>query len=284
MLPTGINPNLVRTGGTLSTEQITEMLKVGRVLDVEVISIFGERAILSLGRNFRLEATLQTPLKEGQKVKVQVQPRSDGQAQQGNDSRQVVLKLVAAGTAHEGLIYIRTQPSPASTSAPALPQAQLATTLSPQTLGGQPAQPGVQTPATTPQAQPQAGQPVLNWIPIPLPQGGQAWAQIHVQEDGRKPSSSESHGAHHQVRIWWETPGVGPVQVTMDAADSTLTALFTVMVPQTRQPLEQALPHLRERLNQAGFTDTRLGARQSMQHEMVGPVRLDDSPRLDRRA
>jgi hypothetical protein len=280
VFPTGINPNLVRSGGTLSTEQITELLKVGRVLDVEVISVFGERAILSFGRNLRLEVTIQTLLKEGQKVKVQVQPRSDGQVQHGTDARSpVILKLVTVGAGHEGLIYVRIQPTPA----PTLPQVQLAGTPSPHTPGSQSAQPGVQTQAT-PQTQPQAGQPVLSWIPISLPQGGQAWAQIYVQEDGRKPKGPESQEAHHQVKIWWETPGVGPVQVTMDAVDSTLTALFTVVVPETRQPLDQALPLLQERLNLAGFTDTRLGTRQSVQNEMVGPVRLDDSSRLDRRA
>jgi len=249
----------MRAAGNVATEQLTEMLKVGRVLDVEVLSVFGDRAILSFGRNLRLEVTLQTPLKEGQKVKVQVQPRSDGQAHPGSDTRSsVILKLVSAGGVNEGLIFVRVQPGLTQTSAPAVPQ-------------------------TLPQALPQTGQPVLNWIPIPLPQGGQAWAQIYVQEDGRKPRDPESGGAHHQVRIWWETPGVGPVQVTMDALDTTLTALFAVVIPQTRQPLERALPRLQERLNRAGFTDTRLGTRQSMPNETVGPLRLDDYSRLDRR-
>jgi len=257
MFPTGINPNLVRAGGNLSSEQITEMLRVGRVLDVEVISVFGERAILSLGRNLRIEVTLKTPLKEGEKAQVQVQPRSDGQAH-GSDVRPpVILKLVSAGTAHEGLIYVRTQSGPVPTSGPGLPA------------------------ATLPQSPSQAGQPALSWIPIQLPQGGQAWAQIYVQEEGRKQKGSE---AHHQVKIWWETPGVGPVQVTMDAAETTLTALFTVVAPESRQPLEQALPSLQERLNLIGFTDTRLGTRQAMHNEIVGPVRLDELSRLDRRA
>jgi hypothetical protein len=259
VLPIGINPSLVRVGGNLSTEQMTEMLRVGRVLDVEVLSVFGERAILSFGRNLRLEVTLQTPLKEGQKVKVQVQPGSDGQVQQGNDARSsIILKLVTAGSTNEGLIFVRVHPSPTQTSTPTAP-------------------------LPAPQAQPQPGQPVLNWIPIPLPQGGQAWAQIYVQEDGRKSRDPQSDGAHHQVRIWWETPGVGPVQVTMDAVDTTLTALFAVVQPETRQSLEQALPQLQERLNQAGFTDTRLGTRQSAQNETVGPLRLEDYSRFDRR-
>lgn len=141
-------------------------------------------------------------------------------------------------------------------------------------------QPLVQPPVA--QARSEAGQPPLMWIPIPLENGKQGWAQLQVQEGD--PRAVRDPKATHQIRLWWETPALGQVQVTLDAAGQSLTALFTVLLAQIRQGLEKGLPDLQSRLAAAGFDEVRVGCRQALPGENIGPaVPAEPTARLDRR-
>lgn len=290
MQPTGINPGLLRVLAQHAPDLLTEMLTPGKVLDAEVISRYGDKAIISFGRNLRIEVTLQAPLVEGQKVKVQVQTREQP-APPGESRAPILLKVVSEQAQGEKLVYVPVrsqQPIPSPGQAPSAAQ------TAPQNASASQATPGapqlaaalqlpdapLQPPTQTTQ---QAGQPQVLWLPIPLPQGGQAWAQVHVQEENARKGRAVA-GPVHQVRIFWETPGLGPVQVTMDASATALTALFTTAAVDVRTALEQHLPELQQRLNEAGYTETRLGARQPMPGEAVEPVRSDEAGRLNVRA
>jgi hypothetical protein len=132
----------------------------------------------------------------------------------------------------------------------------------------------------TAQAPPQAGQVV--WLPIPLPGDGQGWAQLHIHEE---PDRRGAPGAapQRQVRLYWETPALGPIQMVMDAPERSLVALFTAVAPGSRASLEQAMPMLRERLAAAGFPDVKLGLRSPAPGEEVLPLRPAGAARVDRR-
>lgn len=506
---TGISPNLVRVLASTAPDLLAEMFVAGKVLEAEVLSVFQGRAMLSFGKGVRLEVVLQAMLKEGQKVRLQVQPREQGsglalklvqpqQAEQGAPARpeappaqapptgsgnpapgqapaaqvqpqplraqaspapapgqplpaqpggqsqvqpqppgpaagqpgpaqgQPVAQAapptpglpgpppggqgavpVPAGAAQAGQPAQATQaptgqapatPAPAGSPAQAAqpqatqaqaggqPQAAPAPTQGAQPQGqpmqGQTQPPPTQTQAPTMQAQPaatqtpvptaqapqaqplaqsqpqpsqppaaaapgptvprpeaaqpapegplppgepaaqargaaagpeasaarqeaaqaqprpdapqpltqppvahlrgEAGQPPLMWIPIPLENGKQGWAQLQIQEGDAR--GQREGGPQHQVRLWWETPTLGQVQVTMDASGSSLTTLFTILLASVRAGVERGLTDLQTRLSAAGFEDVQVGCRQALPGENVGPVVPDgDAPRLDRR-
>ncbi len=141
-------------------------------------------------------------------------------------------------------------------------------------------QPALQAPVA--QARAEAGQPPLMWIPVPLENGKQGWAQLQIQEGDA--TVGKAGKAQHQVRLWWETPNVGQVQVTLDASGESLTALFTVLMASIRQGVEKELPDLQTRLAAAGFGEVKVGCRQALPGEAIGPaVAADSNPRLDRR-
>lgn len=265
-LSPGIGQTLLRGLLNSAPNLVRELFVPGRVLEAEVVSAFQDRAILSFGRGMRVEVQTQVPLKEGQRVHVQVQTREPAPLDQA-----AIKAAIPQGT----------PPPPAAASAPVLLRL-----VNPEATPGLPqqAQPTAQTPAQ-PAAQPQQSQPGgqhLQWLPIPLPGGGQAWAQLVVQEEAPKRSTGRPHGPVHHVRLWWDTPGLGAVQVTMDAAGMILNALFTTEMDETRAAVEQSLPALQERLRLAGFDETRLGARQAPAGETIEPAR-EEIPRLDRR-
>lgn len=58
----------------------------GCLLMAEVVSVYRDRAILAFGGGVRLEVALRAPLREGERVRVRVEPRSPG--------RGLVLRLV----------------------------------------------------------------------------------------------------------------------------------------------------------------------------------------------
>lgn len=265
MQPTGINPGLIRILAQQAPDLLTELFVPGKVLDAEVVSVFGDRAILNLGRNLRLEAALQTPLKEGQKVKVQVQPPEQAAAQGEGRSAPIVLKLIAVQA--PATTTVAPQPAQTSQAAPAPAMPVLLPVAPEAATQPQPAQPG---------------QPQVLWLPIPLPQGGQAWTQVHVQEEAPG-KGRRGAGPVHRVRIFWETPGLGPVQVTLDASATSLTALFTSAAAESRAAVDRHLPDLQQRLNAVGFPETRLGSRQPLAGETVEPVRTDEAGRLNLR-
>lgn len=127
---------------------------------------------------------------------------------------------------------------------------------------------------------PQAAQVV--WLPIPLPGEGQGWAQLHIHEEPDRRGGPDAP-PQRQVRLYWETPALGPIQMVMDAPERSLVALFTAAAPGSRASLEQALPMLRERLAAVGFPDTRLGLRPPAPGEEVLPLRPAGAARVDRR-
>ncbi|HEY3364496.1 MAG TPA: flagellar hook-length control protein FliK [Symbiobacteriaceae bacterium] len=451
---------------TGAQDLLAELLVPGRVLEADVISVFEDHAMLALGRGIRLEVSLQAPVKEGQRLQLQVQPRGAAPAQ-GGGPRPVVLKLlgtvpqgnrpegqgpaqgraavtrgtlpgpVPAGNSGQPAGSPGTVPgerTPASLSqagaqqsggveagpaqsagvaggeqAPAAGQAGPSQAARPQSpvaagpagqagptppdgpaavsadqvkprAGTPPADPGgpekqaAAGPAPQPDAGPartapggavqqapgeavqqapggaaqqapgravqpapalhtaglqsagpqarevqqaagpslqpdmqaapartarleapvagavpqsQASQTVLPqvvWLPIPLPGGKQAWAQLVVQEEPERERRDPTAGPAHQVRLWWETPSLGSVQVTLDARDRSLTAVFTTPAPDTRLAVEDQLPALQQRLAAVGFPEARLGSRQPLPGESVGPtVPPEAAGRLDKR-
>jgi hypothetical protein len=147
--------------------------------------------------------------------------------------------------------------------------------------------------ATTFQGQPapvanqtQAQQPVtpqVLWLPIPLPGGAQGWAQLHIQEEDSPRARAVKGGPVQQVRIWWETPALGPIQVMMDAAPASLSAIFTAAAADSKSLLDQSIVELQQRLAEAGFPEARVGCRAPAPGEAVEPARIDGASRLDKR-
>lgn len=424
MQPSGIGPNLVRILSATAMDPTMELFAPGRVLDAEVVSVFQGRAVLAFGRGVRLEAALQVPLQEGQRIRVQVQAQPSGQPQAPGQpvpqAPQIVLKVLPQGvqspSATQGKVPAETAAAPRTPPAAepgpapqagglrggptAAPSAQGGATESPpaaasaeppvagpnqpapaleqaarlpsqaaeappgsapaqQTGGSQaaptalphaeqappqqvPAQPAP-TPGTSPagqsvkseetvetgtqarpeaaavrpepteqaapaartvaspvkeaaqapvQAAPQAapalpqappGTPQILWLPIPLPDGKQGWAQLHIQEDDSAKTRAQRGGPVQQVRLWWDTPALGPVQVTLDAQGTSLTALFTAAAGKTRGSMEQALPELLPRLAAVGFPDVRVGCKVPAPGETLEPARLEGVSLIDRR-
>lgn len=137
------------------------------------------------------------------------------------------------------------------------------------------------TPAAAPH---QPGTPQIFWLPIPLPDGTRGWAQLQVQEDDSPKSRARKGGPVHQVRIWWETPALGPVQVTMEAASSgSLATLFSSAAGEIRRRMEESLPDLQQRLMAAGFPEARVGCKAPAPGDPITPAKLPGPSRLDRR-
>jgi hypothetical protein len=292
--PTGISPNLVRLLTTAAPDLAAELFTPGRVLEADVVSVFKDRAVLAFGRGVRLEVALQTPLQEGQRVRVQVQPQpapaqaqgqaaapgqaqgqaqpAPGQAQGQAQPAPIVLKVVGSA------------PPPDAQGAPAAAQRPGALRdIAATALPGQPAP--VAGPAGT-QAPAQAQQPAVPqvlWLPIPLPGGNQGWAQIHIQEDDSPKARALKGGPIRQVRIWWETPALGPVQVTLEAAATNLSAIFTPAAADSKGLLDQSIGDLQQRLALAGFPEARVGSRAPAPGEAIEPARIDGASRLDKR-
>jgi hypothetical protein len=229
----GIGPNLVRVLMTAQPDLLAELLAPGRVLEADVVSVFQDRAILAFGKGARLEVTLQAELKEGQRVRVQVQP---------GDAPAVILKLV-----------------------------------------GQSLQPEGQTKPVAPQSARPDAQGGTAWLPVPLPDGRQGWAQIQVREEPEGRRRTPGAGAPAQVRLWWETPALGPVQVVLDTAGGALAALFTAPAEEVRRLLGQGFPGLQQLLTEAGYPEARLGCRPPPPGEKVGPAPAGEATLIDRR-
>jgi flagellar hook-length control protein FliK len=143
-----------------------------------------------------------------------------------------------------------------------------------------PAQP---TPVSNQQPAQQQSAPQVFWLPVPLPDGKQGWAQLHIQEDESPRARGAKGGPNHEVRIWWETPSLGAVQVTLDAVSDKLAALFTAAAPESKGALESLLPELQRRLSQVGFPEARVGCRTAAPGEAVEPARAQGASRLDKR-
>ena len=160
---TGISPNLVRVLAGTAPNLLAEMFVAGKVLEAEVLSVFQGRAMLSFGKGIRLEVALQAMLKEGQKLKLQVQPREQGSG--------LVLNMVEQAPQQTG------QGTPPRPGAPAY-QPGAPTSQPPATAQGQtPAAPG-QTPVAPGQtpAAPQGQAPAVQTMaPQPPGPGPRAW-------------------------------------------------------------------------------------------------------------
>ncbi|MGE5676370.1 MAG: flagellar hook-length control protein FliK [Mycobacterium leprae] len=227
MLAGGIGPSLIRLqsspddAGALKT-----LLAVGRVLEAEVLSVTGDRAVLVVGRGNRLEVRPEFPIAPGQRLQLQVLSETDSPGQ-------LLLKL----------------------------------------LGVESAPPTPQTPA----------QSLPVWLPIPMPQGSQGWAQLSVPEEDRRKPNESSMPAERQVRIWWETPALGKVEVQLSERAGKLTAVFTVPSTQSRDAIDADLQALRQQLAAVGFAEAVLGSRPPRPGETVEPVGGGASGLLDRR-
>lgn len=163
------------------------------------------------------------------------------------------------------------RPDGAASSAPALPESSRS----------QQAPTAASAQAPLAQARTEPGAPPLFWLPIPLPDGKQGWAQVQIDpEEGKRRSNG---GVSHQIRLWWDTPALGRVEVTLDAAQQNLTTLFTVLSGAVRQGVELSLAGLQQRLGALGFQEVRVGCRQAMPGEAIAPVAADGGPRLNRR-
>lgn len=133
------------------------------------------------------------------------------------------------------------------------------------------------------QVRAEAGQPPLMWIPIPLDGGKQGWAQLQIQEGESR--TAKAGRASHQIRLWWDTPALGQVQVTLDASgEQSLTALFTVLTAAVNARVKQELPKLQDRLATTGFDSIQVSSRQALPGESISPVvPRESTSRLDRR-
>jgi hypothetical protein len=143
--------------------------------------------------------------------------------------------------------------------------------------------PQVQGQTTPMVAHPHAETPGAVWLPIPLPDGRQGWAQVQVREDLEGATRARTAGAPAHVRIWWETPELGQLQVALDTGGGALAAIFTVPGAESRSQLEQALPGLQQRLTAAGFPEVRVGCRPPRPGETVGPTPAAGASRIDQR-
>lgn len=231
----GIGPGLVRLLQTAPPDLMVDLLTPGRLLEADVVSVFQDRAVLSFGRGVRLEVSLQAELKEGQRVRVQVQPGAP---------EAVVLKLLAAADGQNPQVEGQTIPV---------------------------------------KAQLHAEPPAAVWLPIPLPDGRQGWAQIQLREESEGPARAGTVRAPAQVRIWWDTPELGELEVALHAGGGALAAIFTVPGAASRSQLEQALPALQQSLAGVGFPAARVGCRPPRPGETVGPSPADGASRLDQR-
>lgn len=219
----GIGPQMLRVLIKTSPTLLADIFPPGKRIDAEVVSVCRDRAVLAFGKGLRLEVALETSLQEGQRVRLQVQPRGAEEP--------ITLKLLQ-------------------------PQA--------------------------PNAQPlaEAAQPSAVWLPIPLAGGQQGWAHLQVQDQAAREAGA-SGGA--QVRLLWETPALGQVQVTLDAQNGALTALFSVQQASARPAVEEGLDGLTARLAEAGFTQVQAGCRQALPGESWSPAPGVSRSRLDRR-
>lgn len=175
------------------------------------------------------------------------------------------------------------QGAPPAASQSPLPSAAAAPAAGPQSQGAPAAQPAaVPEQAAAPAAAPPQVQapavPVsvpgemVAWLPIPLPGGGQGWAQIKVEEDRRRKAKRPGE-QYYQIRIWWETANLGTVQVLLDAApEGRLAGLFTVAAAALRAGIEERLPRLEEALAEAGYPAAHLATRVSQPGEQQGPA------------
>jgi hypothetical protein len=122
---------------------------------------------------------------------------------------------------------------------------------------------------------------MVAWVPIPLPNGTHGWAQVKVEEDRRR-KAKRSEEPYYQVRIWWETPRTGVIQVLLDAApEGRLIGLFTVAAAALRAAIEERLPELADSLAEAGFPGAQLAARLQQPGQLPAPE--TGSSRLDRK-
>jgi hypothetical protein len=143
--------------------------------------------------------------------------------------------------------------------------------------------PQVQGQTTPVTAQPHAESPAAVWLPIPLPDGRQGWAQVQLREESKGSARPGTVRAPAQVRIWWDTPELGQLEVALHAGGGALAAIFTVSGAASRSQLEQALPALQQSLASAGFPAARVGCRPPRPGEPVGPSPAGGASLLDQR-
>ncbi|HLN60413.1 MAG TPA: flagellar hook-length control protein FliK [Symbiobacteriaceae bacterium] len=304
VLPTGIQQTLGRVVLAGTPDVLTELFTPGRTLEADVVSVFQGRAVLAFGRGVRLEAALQAPLQEGQRVVVQVQPREGAPQTQSTGNLPPGTPTPAGGQQPPPIVLKVLGPAPGEANAPQrpdrpdgpsaqpvargeaeIPGQTIAVTKGALASARETAAAAAQQAGSPPAAAPnQPGTAQIFWLPIPLPDGTRGWAQLQVQEDDSPKSRARKGGPVHQVRIWWETPALGPVQVTMEASSSGgLATLFSSAAGEIRRRMEESLPDLQQRLVAAGFPEARVGCKAPTPGDPVLPAKLPGPSRLDRR-
>ncbi|HEY8347467.1 MAG TPA: flagellar hook-length control protein FliK [Symbiobacteriaceae bacterium] len=128
-------------------------------------------------------------------------------------------------------------------------------------LDVEPAEPAAEGPALIPE---------VTWVPLDLPGGRQGWVQLAVQRDGPDREAETGEGRDLQVRLWWETPALGPVGVTLTGTGNRLTVRFLVRNPDSLRRVTEALPELEAALREDGFQRLRLACHPLPEGE--GPV------------
>lgn len=110
----------------------------------------------------------------------------------------------------------------------------------------------------------QAAPPLLAAALLPLLVGGQpteAGIRIDEQKDGEQGRRTEK--ADLQVVVYWEGPGLGPVQVQFtlprESEGATLRLRFTVATAEARSLVLAEAPALTEALQSLGWPDVALG-------------------------
>lgn len=220
---------LLRAFGPSGAENL---LTPGRVLQATVLTAGPDRAVLLLAQGMRLEVALRTPLRQGARIRVQVEPEVEQVRESG---RVILLKLLEV-------------------EEPAKPE-----------------EPVSENPAAA---------PWVTWIPVGEPEGRQGWVQLAVPREPPEHRSVAAAVRETEIRLWWETPALGPVAVTLAGTGSSLAVQFHVGNPDSLQRLAAGLPDLEAALREKGFVHPRLACHPLKDGE--GPVG-DPGRALDRR-
>lgn len=127
-----------------------------------------------------------------------------------------------------------------------------------------------------------APQPSVVWLSIPLRDHQQGWAQLALRTEPESGHPSEGAEPVQTIHLWWETPSLGEVGVTLRRTGPALSVGFQVRMPHSMERLAAALPQLEAGLKAAGFPNPTLSCRPLREGEAAGPVQARGLA-LDRR-
>lgn len=131
-----------------------------------------------------------------------------------------------------------------------------------------------QQPAAVEQHSSEAQPQLVAWLRIPLQGNRQGWAQLSLrtERDGGGQLAGAESSRLREVHLWWETPELGEVGVTLTGAGKALTVGFQVRRPESLQRVAASLSSLEADLKAAGFPNPTLACRPLREGEKSGPV------------